>query len=68
MELIVGMLLKSFVSCGGFLVGLKKLIELLYYFCFGFLLYSIGISFVNVVVALVVVCIVMAELEWVMRL
>lgn len=67
-ELIVGTLSKSFASCGGFLAGSKKLIELLHHFCPGLLLYSTGISPANAAAALAAVRIATAEPERVTRL
>ncbi len=67
-ELVVGTLSKSFASCGGFLAGSKKLIELLHHFCPGLLLYSTGISPANAAAALAAVRIAKAEPERVTRL
>ncbi|WP_158643365.1 aminotransferase class I/II-fold pyridoxal phosphate-dependent enzyme [Ketobacter alkanivorans] len=67
-ELIVGTLSKSFASCGGFLAGSKKLIELLHHFCPGLLLYSTGISPANTAAALAAVQLAQAEPERVTRL
>lgn len=67
-ELIVGTLSKSFASCGGFLAGSKKLIELLHHFCPGLLLYSTGISPANAAAALAAVRLAKSEPERVARL
>lgn len=67
-ELVVGTLSKSFASCGGFLAGSKKLIELLHHFCPGLLLYSTGISPANAAAALAAVRLAQAEPERVTRL
>ena len=57
----MGTLSKSFGSCGGFIAGSKKLIELLKIYAPGLLHYSTGISPANTAAALAAVNILMCE-------
>jgi 8-amino-7-oxononanoate synthase len=66
-DIVMGTLSKSFGSCGGFIAGSQKLIEMLEFYAPGLVLYSAGISPPNAAAALAALRIMREEPERVQR-
>jgi 8-amino-7-oxononanoate synthase len=67
-DILMGTLSKSLASCGGFIAGQKKFIEMLKYLAPGLVLYSAGISPANTAAALTALRILREEPQRVQRL
>lgn len=61
-DLWMGILSKFFVSCGGYIVGSKVLVEYFKYIFLGFV-YSVGIFLLDIVLVLAVIRLLKRELE-----
>jgi 8-amino-7-oxononanoate synthase len=67
-DILMGTLSKTFASCGGFIAGQKKFIEMLKYLAPGLVLYSAGISPPNTAAALMALRILREEPQRVQKL
>lgn len=67
-DILMGTLSKTFASCGGFIAGQKKFVEMLKYLAPGLVLYSAGISPPNTAAALAALRILREEPQRVQKL